>query len=135
GVPQNVRAAVSSVGKRAGVRRGVGGPPPPYCDFPLPVIGQTTSTLSLRMPYIWSNSFTTGSQCGTITSRKSPILYSFEGGDVNRMLPNSSEPALYSMPGSPMTPAVGVLGVSAFAPASVVKRASKQVVSTADSTA
>ena len=45
-----------------------------YCDFPRPSTRQTTSTRSLRMPYISSYSFTTGSQCGTMTSSLSPIL-------------------------------------------------------------
>ena len=45
-----------------------------YCDLPRAVMSQITSTRSLRMPYIWSYSFTTGSQCGTMTSSLSPIL-------------------------------------------------------------
>ena len=46
-----------------------------YCEWPRAAIGHTASTLSPRIAYIWSYSFTTGSQCGTISSILSPTLY------------------------------------------------------------
>src|SRR4029453_15159359 len=46
-----------------------------YRGWPRAAIGQTASTLSPRIAYIWSYSLTTGSQCGTISSILSPTLY------------------------------------------------------------
>ena len=61
-------------------------------------------------------------------------MYRFDGGVVNRMLPNSSEPAVYSMVGSPMTAGAGVLSVSALVPASVVNRPGNRLFITVVST-
>ena len=64
-----------------------------YCDFPLAVTGQITSTRSLRTPYMMSYSFTAGSQCGTINSSLSPTLYCLFALSY-WIDPNSSEPAV-----------------------------------------